>query len=175
LDSAFGNVPSAERYGLEARMSLRLAFVGLQDAVLSLRGLRQWSELEDPFTGRIRRLRDDRRYSYDLGFRHDLTGWRVSYGFDWKSIGVANINSDLLFLEYFEVDPTLEVFVERRLPRNLTLRLELQNLTHSHERRSRYLYTAAANALGLVQSPRRVDYFEERRDIRAAVRLRGRF
>jgi len=171
LVSASGNIPEARRYGLEGRVSLRLGFVGLRDAQLSLRGQRQWSDVDDPFTGLPRRLADDRQYAYDIGFRHDVTALRMSYGFTYRSTGLASINSDLLVTEYFTVDPTLEAFVERALVGNITVRLELQNLTRSRERRWRQLYAVNATDGGI----RRVDFFEERRDIRGAVRIRGRF
>ena len=175
LDSAFGNIAQATRYGAEAKVSLRLGFVGLSDAVLSLGGERKWSRVKDPFTGQKRRLLDDERFGYKIGFRHDLTAWRASYGFDYKSVGVATINSDLSFTEFNEIDPMLEAFAERRLFGGLTLRLELQNLTHSHERRSRYLYNVAAAGGQIGRALRRVEFFEERRDIRGAIRLRGRY
>ena len=175
LDSAFGNVASAKRYGVEAKASLRLGFLGLSDAVLSLRGERAWSEVIDPFTDEKRRLSDDGQYAFDVGFRHDFTRWRMSYGFDYRAVGLANINSDLPFQEFFEIDPKLEAFVERKLSGGLTLRVELENLTHSHERRSRYLFNVAAAQGKIARTLRRVDFFEERRDVRGSVGLRGKF
>ncbi len=171
LVSAQGNIPSATRYGLEAKASVRLGMIGLPDAQLSLRGLRQWSSIEDPFTGRERRLGDDRSYAYDIGFRHDLTPWRMSYGFNYRDGGRATINSDLLVTEYYTIDPLLDAFVEHGLSHSLTVRLELQNLTHSPERRWRTLYAVSA----IDGTVRRVDFFEERRDIRGALKVRGRF
>ena len=171
LVSAQGNIPSATRYGLEAKASVRLGFIGLRDAQVSLRGLRQWSSIEDPFTGRDRRIGDDRSYAYDVGFRHDLTPWRMSYGFNYRDGGRATINSDLLVTEYYTIDPLLDAFVEHGVSRTLTVRLELQNLTHSPERRWRTLYAINAIDGGV----RRVDFFEERRDIRGALKVRGRF
>jgi len=175
LDSAFGNIDSAKRYGAEAKASLRLGFVGLEDAVLSLRGERVWSKVRDPFTNEARRLAADRKYAFDIGFRHDLTRWRTSYGFDYRSLGLASVNSDLPFREYFETDPTLEAFVERKLTGALTLRVRVENLTRSHERRSRYHFNVAADRGAIARTLRRVDYYEERRDIRGTVSLRSQF
>jgi hypothetical protein len=169
LVSAQGNIPSATLYGAEARVSLRLGFIGLQGAQVNLRGLRQWSSVEDPFTGEERRLQSDRGYTYDVGYRHDVR--RLSYGFNYRSAGRSSIISNLLVREYYSMDPLLEAFVERGLWRTMILRLELQNLTHSPERRWRqnFLVNAIDGRL------RRIDFYEERRDIRGAVRLRGRF
>lgn len=50
------------------------------------------------------------------------------------------IQTDLLLSDHFTVDPTLEAFGERTLAGNVTLKFEMQNLTHSPERRFRELY-----------------------------------
>ena len=171
LVSASGNIPSATLYGVEARVSLRLGFVGLPSAQVNLRGLRQWSDINDPFNGVARNLATDRGYAYDIGFRHDVRSWRASYGFNYRSVGLAAISTDLLVTQYFSIDPTLEVFAERALWGSITARLELQNLTRSPERRWRELYAVNRTDGAL----RRVDFFEERRDIRGALRIRGRF
>lgn len=171
LVSASGNLDEAKRYGVEGKASVRLTALGLRDAVLSLRGLRQKSEITDPFTHQVRRLKDDRQYTYDIGFRHDLTRLRMSYGFNYAGQGLGTINSDLLVSEYFRMEPLLEAFVEKQVLRATTLRLEVQNLTTSPEIRSRVLY--AVNAFD--GAPRRLDYYREERDTRFTLRLRGRF
>ena len=125
--------------------------------------------------GEQRRLAADREYAFDVGFRQDLTRWRMSYGVDYRSLGLAAINSDLLFREYFETDPTLEAFVEQKLGGAMTLRVALENLTHSPERRSRYHFSVAPASGGISRTLRRVDYYEERRDIRGTVSLRSQF
>ncbi len=171
LVNARGNIPSAKLYGAEARVSFRLDGIGLNGAQINLRGLRQWSEIQDPFTGVERRLTNDRTYAYDIGFRHDIASMRLSYGFNYKSTGLDQLVSQLQVTENYTIDPTLEAFVERGLWGTMSLRLELQNLTHSPERRWRQNYLVSATD----GRPRRIDFYEERRDIRAALRLRGRF
>lgn len=171
LVSAAGNIDKARLYGIEAKASLRLGFVGLRDAVLSLRALRQWSEVTDPFTGRTRNLGSDRGYNFDIGFRHDITRIGTAYGFNYKNNGRRSINSDLLVTEYFKLEPTLEVFAERRIFGSVTLRLEAQNLTGSIERRDRTLYSVNA----IDGAVRRYDSYREERDLRANIHLHGRF
>lgn len=171
LVSASGNLDSAKRYGAEGKASLRLTALGLRDAVLSLRALRQHSEVLDPFTGAKRRLKDDRVYAYDISFRHDVLPLRMAYGFTYKSLGTGVINSDLLVREYYKLEPLLEVFIEKQVRPGAKLRLDVYSITRSPETRSRVIY--AQNALHGV--PRRVDFYREERDMRAAVTLRGRF
>ena len=166
-----GNVPSASSYGLEARVSLRLGFVGLSGAQLSLRGLRQWTSIKDPFNGLERRMSQDAAYIVDVVFRHDLPRWRMSYGLIYNEPGLPYLSSDLLVTTRTSFTPRLEAFVERALWGNVTARLELENLTHVHWRsvRTRFVVNAIDGRI------RRVDTADERRDIRGALRIRGRF
>ena len=172
LVSAEGNIPSAELYGIEGKASVRLGWVGLRDAVLSLRYLRQWSDVSDPFTGESRRLLDDRGgYSYDFSFRHDVTPWNLSYGFTYESKGGEQFVSDLTVREFYTVHPRWTGFVERRLFGTTTLRVEAVNLFGATEfkRRIRYVTDVIDGTI------RRTEQWHETRDLRIAVRLRGQF
>ncbi len=172
LVSAEGNIPNANLYGMEGRASVRLGFVGLPDAVVSLRYLRQWSDVSDPFTGEKRRLLDDRDgYSYEVTFRHDITAWAASYGFTLQSLGGEQFISDLIVRQFYTVDPRWTGFVERRLFGNTTLRIEAQNLFGATEFSRRTLYTTNV----MDGDIRRTERWDETRDLRIAVRLRGLF
>lgn len=171
LYSAEGNQPKATLYGAEIKASLRLDSIGVPDALLSVRALRQESEVLDPFTSKPRRLWNDRGYNYDISFRQDLTRWGLAYGLTYKRFGWAADYSDLFVREYFTVEPTLEAFMEKRLSSSTTLRIEVQNLTGSHEGKVRYLY-AVSQADGVL---RRSERWDEERDLRVAARLRGKF
>ena len=172
LVSAEGNIPNATLYGVEGNASVRLGLIGLPDATLSVRYLQQWSELDDPFTGETRRLIDDRDgYSYDISFRHDVRPWNVSYGFTLQSLGGEQFVSDLLVREFYTVHPRWTGFVERRLFGNTTLRIEAQNLFGATEFKRRVLYTTSV----MDGTIRRFEQWDEDRDLRVAVRLRGLF
>ncbi len=100
-----------------------------------------------------------------------MTGVGLSYGFTYTKAGSATILSDLMVREYFRVGPVATAFVEKKLGGNLALRIEAQNLTGSHEDKTRYLY--AVNVMD--GALRRYEHWDETRDLRMAVRLRGRF
>ena len=62
LQSANGNIGAGKRYGANFDASTRLAYVGVPDALLSLRlGLRD-SQVTDPFLGTERRLHHSSRW-----------------------------------------------------------------------------------------------------------------
>ncbi len=170
LVSAEGNIPSATLYGMEGKASVRLGVVGLPDALLSLRYLRQWSDVSDPFTHEQRRLLDDRGgYSYDIGFRHDVRAWDMSYGFAYESKGGEQFVSDLTVREFYTVRPRWTAFVERSLFANTILRFEVVNLFGAEEFKRRVLYVTDV----MDGTIRRTEQWHETRDVRFAIRLRG--
>lgn len=172
LVSAQGNIPEAEIYGLEGKASVRLVWIGLRDATLSGRLLKQWSNVDDPFTGENRRLIDDRGgYSWDLGFRHDVRPWNMAYGLDLQARGGEQFVSDLTVREYYTIHPRWTGFIERRLFGTTTLRFEGTNIFGATEYKRRVLYVTNV----MDGSVRRTETFDETRDVRFAVRLRGRF
>jgi outer membrane receptor protein involved in Fe transport len=170
FDSQQGNIPEAEIYGLEANASVRLVWFNLRDATLTGRYLRQWSSVSDPFTFEDRVLNDDRGYSWSLGFRHDIRPWSMSYGFDYEGRGEQFI-SDLTVREYYSIDPRWTAFAERRLFGTTTLRLEVINLFGATEFRRRIQYVTNV----MDGTVRRFEEWDETRDIRFALRFRGRF
>ncbi len=165
------NIDKAKLYGLELKAGVRLSFIGLRNVQVNGRYLFQGSELIDPFTGRERKMKDPYEGGRTLGFRHDVTRLRASYGATLLDTKGPQLLSDIRNLEYFSRGPRIELFVEKALVGNLTLRFEAYNLTRSHEYKRRYLY-AVSQADGRLN---RSEYYEEFRDRRFAIRLRGKF
>lgn len=171
LFSANGNLDKARVYGLEAKASVRLRPVGLPDAQLTVRRLEQTTSVEDPFTGRDRWMKGYWRSETDLGFRHDVSGLGLSYGINYRDYDGDQVYSDLYVRETYWIDEQMDLFVEKALVRNLTLRFEASGLTGSREYKSRVLF--ADDAVGGAVSRR--DFYEEVRDKRFALKLRGKF
>jgi outer membrane receptor protein involved in Fe transport len=165
------NIPKASVTGLELKAGVRLTPLGIPNAQVTTRYQYRDSKVDDPFTHRERSIYDlwDREFS--LGFRHDLTKARASYGATLLATGGVNTTSDIRTLQYLKRGPRLQLFAEKALPRDLTLRLEVYNLTGSHERSYRALY-AVSQADGAIS---RTETYREVRDIRYVVRLRGKF
>ncbi len=170
-----GTIPGATAYGAEVKSSIRLGFISLPDALLSLRYLAQSSKNEDPFTGETRRRTNDRGYEFEVNYRQYLRGPGASFGFSYSDIGNASYSTDLigpnLVRQYMKIDPVLEAFVEKSLFGSTVLRIEAQNLTGSREWRRRSFVPFAAPSGPQVRS----DFYDEDRDMRVAIRLRGQF
>lgn len=169
--SADGNLSDASVQGAEIKASVRLAPIRLPDAVLSFRYTWQDSEVIDPFTGETRRLKDDFGDNYEASFRHDLTRLGLSYGLTYKVAGHPITTSDLMVREHFRVGPVTTAFVEKQLGGEIALRLEAQNLGGGHEEKTRLLY--AVNAMD--GALRQTEHWNEYRDLRFALGIRGAF
>ena len=169
--SALGNLDAAKLYGAEVKASYRLDSIGLRDAVITARYLTQKSSIYDAFTGERRQLRNDRGYNWDFAYRQDIARYRFAYGMNSSSTGGYNFTSDLAVRSFIKTGPSLELFMEKALPKNLTLRFEMQNVNRAKERSNRVVY--ATNVMnGAI---RRTETYLEKRDNRFSIRLRGKF
>ncbi|MGC4028848.1 MAG: TonB-dependent receptor [Steroidobacteraceae bacterium] len=170
-----GNIPSATGYGGEVKSSIRLGFIRMPDALLSLRYMAESSKSEDPFTGERRRRTNDRGYEFEVNYRQYVRSIGASFGFTYSDTGNAAYSSDLIgpnvVRQYMKIDPVLEAFVEKSLFGSTVLRIEAQNLTGSREWRRRSFTPLATPAAPAVRS----DFYGEDRDVRVAIRLRGQF
>jgi outer membrane receptor for ferrienterochelin and colicins len=171
LYSAQGNIPDAKRQGAELKASARLQALHMPGALLSVRYLYLETRVPDPFTGQRRRLGFNFGSTLEVVLRHDVQRFGGSWGFSYKRFQDAALNSDLLVRSALQLGPLGEAFVEKKLPRGLVLRLEAQNIGHAWERQNRTHYLVNAIDGSVV----RRDAYEERRDTRIALRLRGQF
>ena len=171
LYSASGNIATAYTKGAELKVSLRLVSLGLRNTLVTTRYQWQQSRVRDPFNGIARRTSGDRGNNYDLTVRQDWVAARASAGFTYKDTGGGTNNNDLPVFTSIEIRPVLEGFVEKKLGRTLVLRLEGQNIGGAREIQTRALY--AVNAIDGRVSRR--DRYDEYRDTRVALRLRGQF
>ena len=146
--SAPTNIDEATNYGLELKAGLRLTKLGLPNAQINARYQIQDSEVIDPFSRKTRTMGGVWDKEFTLGFRHDI-----------RTVAIL------------KRDPRFNLFVEKALPRDLTLRFEMINLTGSHESSYRALYTVS-QANGTIN---RTETYKEVRDLRYVLRLRGKF
>ncbi len=75
-----GNIPKATAYGVKLKSNIRLDTLGVPGGVLNVDYEYSTKNTRDQFTGAWRRL--DRRsdHTLRLGYRHDITSWKFSYG-----------------------------------------------------------------------------------------------
>ncbi len=142
LQSTNGNVGPAQAYGLIVNASVRLGFVGLPSALFTGALTLQESEFDDdPFTPREHGFPPFDRGGFRMGFRHDVTSQRLSYGVNWWLLikdGRRGFDIDNEF-DFVRPDD-VSAFVEKIGFAGLTYRLEANNLSDFHGCGIRYRY-----------------------------------
>lgn len=146
LRSARGNIGDATRYGINTNASARLGFLGLPAALLTLGFSVQDSEVIDPFLGSERRMRFNSRWFGRASFRHDVTRWNLSYGFNYfnsDNESDARTQIDIIDIERDIRDYGLMLFVEKKAFNDITFRLNVQNANDPQSCRQRIRFQGA--------------------------------
>lgn len=177
--SSMGNIGAARHYGAEIKASLRMGVLGLPDLTLNGRFLRQESEVKDPFTGAERGVPYSQAHQdmfpteLQIGFRHDVTGWGLTYGANYHARNGERLFSDIRVQKVVAVGPRLDAFAEKKLTGGLILRVEGWGLMpqrfRDYQRRVVYSNDVIAGAVS------RLEDYTTRWDRLFVVRLRGAF
>lgn len=125
--SKLGNIPNATAYGIRANTSIRLSFLGLQNAVLALNYVYDKTEAIDQFTGNKRPFDWRSPHTFGFNFRHDLNDYGVSYGIS----GEAQTNRVGNDIDYtWPADPVMqfEAFAEYTFNSGIKIRIAGENI-----------------------------------------------
>lgn len=155
LVSAKGNIGNGKRYGLELTSSIRLGFLGVPDALFTAGAFVQDSSVTDPFLGIDRRLEGEGRGNINMGFRHDVTRWNISYGGNYRYFFRGNNTTiDINQIRQRERDPFSRLFVEKVALGGITFRFEAMNLINGERclKRTRYEGATADGIFDEVES-----------------------
>lgn len=166
-----GNIPQSDVWGYELNASVRLAPLGLRNAQINAKTVRNYSDVIDVFNDRHRRSASAFGREYSLGFRHDLTKLRASYGFDYLATTGLQITTNVRNYEFYGRGDRVGLYVEKALWGSYSLRLDAYNVNAPRESKQRLLYRIS-QAEGSIA---RTETYDERRDRRFALRLRGKF
>lgn len=110
-------------------------------------------------------------YLAELGIRHDVSDWNLSYGANYTHNGGTNIRSEWREYRYFSRRPEVTAFVEKRFDNRWTLRLDALSLTMNERERNRLIF--ADNAT--VGTIARREFYTETRDRRYTISLTATF
>ncbi|MBM87032.1 MAG: hypothetical protein CMQ41_01505 [Gammaproteobacteria bacterium] len=130
LRSARGNIGNAHRYGINLDASSRLGYIGLPSALLTFGISVQDSEVIDPFLNIKRRMRWNSRWFGRANFRHDITDWDMSYGFNYfnsDNESEARTQIDINDIERDIRDYGLSLFIEKKAFNGITFRFDVMN------------------------------------------------
>ena len=118
------------RYGLNLDASSRIGYIGLPSALLTVGFSVQDSEVTDPFLKIKRRMRYNSRWFGRASFRHDITDWGMSYGFNYfnsDNESDARTQIDINDIERDIRDYSLTLFIEKKMFNGITFRLDVMN------------------------------------------------
>ena len=174
LRSARGNIGDGKWYGVSFDISAKLDPLKIQNALFTTRLRIRDSEFTDPFLGIKRRREGNGRWGLNMGFRHDLTSKRLTYG-----INYSNDSNDGEGRKQFDIDdieerlnqPSMSAYIEKRAFDNLTFRFESRNLTENQWCRRRTRFDGHIRD-GQI---REIEDYCSRSGIQLALRVRATF
>lgn len=135
-----GNIDSAYIYGVDLKSNLRLGFVGVPDAVLTLGYRYERRRSLDQFTQMMRNFARHSDHAYNVNYRHDITSVGVAYGFtfdlrsDWA-------NYDMRYIQPQSPSARITAFAEYTLSQSIKMRLDLIEITGSQGHQTTIRYT----------------------------------
>lgn len=134
--TAPGNIGQGHSVSVEASASLRLGWLGLDNAVVDASVELEDTEVTDPFTGEKRDINWSAPYRWSLGFRHDTDWNSLSYGLETRQEGEQE-QFDLDYRQAVTRDLDFELFAEIQPIQDLTFRLSVDQLLRSEFHRER--------------------------------------
>ena len=174
LRSARGNIGDGKWYGVSFDISAKLDPLKIQNALFTTRIRIRDSEFTDPFLGIKRRREGNGRWGLNMGFRHDLTSKKLTYGSNY-----SNDSNDGEGRKQFDIDdieerlnqPSMSAYIEKRAFDNLTFRFESRNLTENQWCRRRTRFDGHIRD-GQI---REIEDYCSRSGIQLALRVRATF
>ncbi len=123
-----GNIDSAYIYGVDLKSNLRMGFVGVPEATLSLGYRFEKRRSLDQFTQLMRDFARHSDHNFNVNYRHDVTKWGVSYGFEfWARSDWANY--DMRYYNPQNPAAGMRAFAEYNLNGGIKMRLDFIEIT----------------------------------------------
>ncbi len=135
-----GNINSAYIYGVDLSSNLRLGFVGIPEATLTLGYRYERRRSLDQFTQEMRNFARHSDHVYKLNFRHDISKWRFAYGFD-MNIRSDWANYDMRYFQPQSPSARITAFAEYNINTSIKARLDLLEITGSQGHQTTVRYT----------------------------------
>lgn len=124
------NTGNGKVWGIEFDLSASLGFVGLSDTGIFGNLSLLDSSINDEFGSR--RFNGQSKFVYNAGFIQNVPSWGASFGASYRKQGSAydrNVGEEVTTT----YGGDLEIFVEKRIGRNFTIRAVGSNLLDSHK------------------------------------------
>ncbi len=146
---ALGNVGDASQTEFEVQVTLPMDRLGIAGGRLQARAVTRESEVTDPLTGEARRFSGDDGFGCGLAFDQDLDGGQWAWGLDHGCDLDAGTRFRVRELRYTESEPYFGAYVQWRPSRELSVRVDVSNLTDAEQRRRRDIHGGPRDAAPL--------------------------
>ncbi|HPF46300.1 MAG: TonB-dependent receptor plug domain-containing protein [Alphaproteobacteria bacterium] len=124
--SKSGNIDGATSRGLKLKGNFRLGFFGLPQAVFSASYSYENGKELDQFTKEIVHFARISTHTFTFNFRHDITEWDFSYGFDGKSRSTFNV-WERNYTWPWKLGFGYSIFAEKNILNGIKIRAEMKN------------------------------------------------
>lgn len=121
--SKSGNIDGATAKGVRLKGNVRLGFINLPQAVIGLGYVYEKRRYTDTFTLDSRNFSRASDHIFSFNFRHDVTDWDFSYGFDGRLRSTQD-TVDRTFIWPRGSGMNFNVFVEKSIFKGTKLRIE---------------------------------------------------
>ena len=141
-----GNLSGGRRYGIDWNSTIELAPLGIKGAKLDIKLLLEHARVRDPLTGQTRPMSEIQDRVVEIGYRHDIPGSAIAYGFDFNTYHFQN------YYRLGEVGLAYEgptfagLFIEHKNVLGLTLRASAGNLLNGRNWFDRTVWAGRRNS-----------------------------
>lgn len=133
------NIGEGTKDELIVNLTLPFDRLGLPNAQLQAESTWRWSEVTDPTTGTGREISNLEPLEWEAHFTHDLPQWKMNWGIDaWSGWRRTSYRADQIFTR--KLKPYVRPFIEWKPQPDLSLRVELPNVTERGLRFTRTVY-----------------------------------
>jgi len=153
--SANGNIGDGTMLVFRGNASVRLTQFNMPNLMLISSLEIKDSEIVDPFLGINRRFQYFDRGRFQMGFRHDISSARITYGANWNNRFDGNMKRyDVNNIERNEGDPNVSLYAEYVTAENVRIRFDVRSLTNGSQcrERTRYANKISNSAISEIES-----------------------
>ena len=145
-----GNIGDGTSDFFQLRLTLPTDRLGIPDGRLQVRGSWADTAVLDPVTGEERRFQGNQAFGCGVAFNQDLMGGRWAWGFDHG----CNIDKGRGFrvreVRAFYAEPEVRIYGQWKPRTDLTVRVDLSNITDREQGYSRDIYSGPRDTAPLA-------------------------
>ncbi|MCD6706512.1 MAG: TonB-dependent receptor [Thiobacillus sp.] len=150
------NVGDAKVWGLELDARPRMDIIGMPELMLRFNYTRLYSEIDNTSTGQTTRIKDQPPYVYNIGFDWQLPHWNAAWGvnYNYSPKFLKNPTEPLKPDDEAE-QKLLDLYVTKRLNRDLALRFTAANLLDMVKNKDKHEFNTSGQQTKFTQEAER--------------------